>query len=255
MTLGYLSAASGMAMALLGTLPAVGAEPATLFREAMRHDLTGRPAEVRIAFDLYHRAAVGGLPEAQFNVAVMLDSGRGVTPDVAQAAIWYARAASRGNKRAAFNLGQLYEAGQGVPRNPGLARAWFKASALPAARLRLAALRTGDDEAMQLTAPRIVAPTADEVLGSGTASVELVWTSWSQPGPVRFFVEVREVFGSQSQEIYSGFADTSSVNVVLPDTRSNPVVWRVLAVATATGRYAASEWAHLRKPIPAAMID
>ncbi len=31
-----------------------------------------------------------GCPEAEFNVAVMLDSGRGVRPDLAEAAVWYA---------------------------------------------------------------------------------------------------------------------------------------------------------------------
>jgi TPR repeat protein len=58
-----------------------------------------------------------GHTQAQFNVAAMLDSGRGAPRDVAQASIWYARAAAGGNRRAAFNLGQLYESGEGVPAN------------------------------------------------------------------------------------------------------------------------------------------
>ena len=63
------------------------------------------------------RAAESGHVQAAFNVAAMLDSGRGAPRDVAQAAIWYARAAAGGNRRAAFNLGQLYESGEGVPAN------------------------------------------------------------------------------------------------------------------------------------------
>jgi len=59
-------------------------DPSALFREALRQDLMGGSTGARLAFDMYRRAAEAGLPEAQFNVAIMLDSGRGVSPDVAQ---------------------------------------------------------------------------------------------------------------------------------------------------------------------------
>ena len=88
------------------------------------------------------RAAESGHTQAAFNVAAMLDSGRGAPRDVAQAAIWYARAAAGGNRRAAFNLGQLYESGEGVPANVDLSRAWYAAADLPAARERLAETRS-----------------------------------------------------------------------------------------------------------------
>ena len=75
----------------------------------------------------------------------MLDSGRGATRDVAEAAVWYARAAAAGNHRAAFNLGQLYESGEGVPANADLARAWYAAADLPAAREHLAEIKAAAD--------------------------------------------------------------------------------------------------------------
>jgi hypothetical protein len=238
------------ALALLAGLalspPVMAEEPRALFQEALRHDLTGELAEVRLAVDIYRRAAESGLPEAQFNLAVMLDSGRGVPTDVAQAAIWYARAASHGNKRAAFNLGQLYEAGQGVPRNADLARAWFKVSNLPAARARLAAAAaSANAQATALTAPDLVAPTPDEPLRPSLKEIELVWTSPPQPEPVRFFVELREIVGSGSREIYAGFSDLSSVSVALPGSGGAPLVWRVLAVAEKARQYAASDWSYL----------
>jgi TPR repeat protein len=224
------------------------AEPRNWFREAIRLDLTGSPADVRRAFELYHRAAQAGLPEAQFNVAVMLDSGRGVAPDHAQAALWYARAASRGNKRAAYNLGQLYEAGQGVPRNPDLARAWYRLSALPAARARLALVRRDGAKGLTLTAPMPVAPTEDGVAADLT-EVELVWTASAQPEPVRFYVELWDVSHGSPQEIYSGFTESSSVKVSLPGDNRR-YAWRVLTVAGGVGRYAASDWVYLSAEAP-----
>ena len=70
------------------------------FEEALRSDAGG---DARSAFALYRRAAEAGLPAAELNVAVMLDSGRGVAADTAEAATWYARAAVHGEVRAAYN--------------------------------------------------------------------------------------------------------------------------------------------------------
>jgi hypothetical protein len=219
-------------------------DPNALFQEALRHDLGGTLTDARRAFELYRAAGEAGLPEAQFNVAVMLDSGRGVAPDLEQAATWYARAASRGNRRAAFNLGQLYESGQGVPQNRGLAHAWFKASDLPAARARMAALGSDPIDSAAFSAPQPVSPVSGEVVASGTRSIDLVWTSRPQPEPVGFFVEVRAVDTSGSREIYFGFVDISSLSVPLTDD-STSYAWRVLAVARGTGRYVASDWSYL----------
>jgi hypothetical protein len=142
--------------------------------------------------------------------------------------------------RAAFNLGQLYEAGDGVPRNPDLARAWFKASGLPAAQARMASLPKAPPTATALSAPILVAPRADEA-ASAPDQIELVWVSPAQPEAVRFFVELRSLESGPLQDVFSGFVDTSSQVVPLLGARG-PLAWRVMAVARASGHYAASPW-------------
>ncbi len=216
-------------------------DPTAWFNEAVHYDLSGEGA-APLAFVWYRRAAEAGLPEAEFNVAVMFDSGRGVKSDVAQAATWYARAATHGDRRAAYNLGQLYEAGQGVPQNVDIARAWFAVSDLPAARARLAAshsriLRRGT----ALSAPIPVAPTASASVSPGMSGIELVWTSKSQPESVRFFVELRALGPFDSREVFSSYTTTSSILATLPDVRGD-YAWRVLTVARQASQYAASDW-------------
>jgi hypothetical protein len=230
---------------LLASASARAGDASALFREALRHDLDGSAADMRIAVDLYRRAAEAGLPEAQFNMAVMLDSGRGVKPDVAAAAVWYARAAAHGNRRAAFNLGQLYEAGEGVPKNPDLARAWFQASDLPAARTRLAAVRRPPAAPGSVLAPVLLEPANEAAAAPGSDGIELVWTSPAQPRPVRFFVEARAISANGSREIYAGFVETSSLAVPLANVDEG-LAWRVLAVVGGNGSgYAASPWSYL----------
>ena len=226
-----------MVLGLLMT-PARADDPTLWFDEAVQYDLKGETAP--LAFALYQRAAAAGLPQAEFNVAVMLDSGRGVKPDVKQAALWYARAASHGERRAAYNLGQLYELGEGVPRNVLLARAWFAASDLPAARERLTALAPYRAEAETLSSPTLVAPVG-VTPRNRTGGIELVWTSLPQPESVRFFVELRAAGDAPGQEIFAGFVDTSSVFVTIK-TMGGSYVWRVLAVAQTAGQYTASDW-------------
>ncbi len=223
--------------------PAKAADPTAWFDEATRYELgNGVAQNAQIAFTLYRYAAQAGLPEAEFNLAALLDNGRGITKDTAQAATWYARAASHGNPRAAYNLGLLYQAGDGVPRNVDLARVWFaNASDLPAARARLAALHAGGGGAGPLSAPIPVAPSGGSDPGPGMGGMELVWTSEPQPEPVRFFVELRAIEASGSHEVFSAFADTSSVYAPVAGLHGD-YAWRVLGVARAAGRYAASGW-------------
>ncbi len=214
--------------------------PIDWFNKGVRYDAQGDP---RAAFASYMRAAEGGEPEAEFNVAVMLDSGRGVARDIAKAAIWYARAASHGNRRAAYNLGQLYEAGEGVPRNVNLARAWFASSDLEAAHVRIAGLLRARETgaATELTAPTLLVPEAGaraEGVGDG---VELVWTCRPQPEPVRFYVELRALDALGSREVTASFTAVSSLLAGVPNAGGD-YAWRVLAVALKASRYVASDW-------------
>jgi hypothetical protein len=223
--------------------PAAAAERDDLFQEALRLDLGGSPDAATKAFDLYRRAGEAGLAEAQFNVGVMLDTGRGVAADRSAAAIWYARAAANGNRRAAYNLGLLYQSGEGVPRNAGLARLWFTRSGLPAGRMRLAALRQ-ETPAATVSAPILSAPPAGARLGADAAAVELIWTAGPEPAATRFFVEARDLTAEPPRTLMADFVDATSVALPLPaDARA--IEWRVLAVDGVAGLYRATPWSRI----------
>ena len=215
-------------------------QPRDRFEQAVQIELHGGAAAASAAFALYEQAAEQGLPEAEFNLAVMLDSGRGVPRDIARAATLYARAAAHGHERAAYNLGQLYQAGDGVPTNVDLARAWFAASNLPAARSRL----TGPAAAANtdlVTAPTPVSPRPELRTGSETGGIELVWTSEPQGEPTRYLVEVRAIDEAGTHEVFSGLTRVSSIFALLPDNRGK-FAWRVTVILRKAGRYAPSPW-------------
>ncbi|WP_319932837.1 tetratricopeptide repeat protein [Lichenihabitans sp. Uapishka_5] len=231
-------------MALLGSLVSTGdgrAEDAQQsFDTAVKTELYGGRAASMAAFALYLRAARGGLPEAQFNAGIFLDSGRGGIHDLSLAASWYARAAAHGHSRAAFNLGQLYEAGDGVPRNADLARSWFTASALPAALAR-AKRMTFVRSPPSLTSAELVAPKAGEAVVSDTGFTEFVWVSEQQPGPAQFLLEVCAIRDGKAKQIFSGTTNVSSLAVLLP--RGEPrLAWRIISIVPASGSYAVAKW-------------
>ena len=210
------------------------------FNRAVQYDLNGS-GDTTLAFAWYRRAAEAGMPEAEFNVAVMLDSGRGVRPDLAAPAIWTARAAARGNHRAAYNLGLLYEDGQGVPQNADLARAYFTQSDLAAARTHLSAQRPPSPRDAALAAPTLLAPRSNTSISPTLNGIEFVWTSQMQPEPLDYFVELRAIDGSGSSEVFTGSTETGSLFAPLPSIRGD-YAWRVTAVGRKEGRYVASPW-------------
>lgn len=80
------------------------------------------------------RAAVQGVPLAQYRVATLYASGRGVPADKVKAFRWYLAAAQAGNRKAMSNLAVAYAEGEGTAKNPQEAGRWF----LRAAQLGLA---------------------------------------------------------------------------------------------------------------------
>ena len=70
-------------------------------------------------------AAEEGLDVAQFNLAILYFSGRGVEQNFDEAFRWTAAAADQGHTQAQFNLGALYYQGQGVRRNRETALEWY----------------------------------------------------------------------------------------------------------------------------------
>ena len=74
-------------------------------------------------------AAERGDPEAQYNLAVLYEQGRGYPHDPAQAAEWYRKAAEQGFTQAQYNLGSLYADGQGVEQDLAQAADWYRKAA------------------------------------------------------------------------------------------------------------------------------
>ena len=70
-----------------------------------------------------------GIPQVQYDVALMYAAGRGVPKDLAAAASWYQKAAEQGIKEAQFNLGLLYRDGEGVQQDFQRAEKWLSKAA------------------------------------------------------------------------------------------------------------------------------
>ena len=66
-----------------------------------------------------------GDADAQFNLGVMYDNGRGVTQDYAEAVKWYRRAAQQDLGEAQTNLGVMYQNGRGVTQDYVQAHMWY----------------------------------------------------------------------------------------------------------------------------------
>ncbi|WP_323011696.1 tetratricopeptide repeat protein [Castellaniella sp.] len=89
--------------------------------------LAGPPGPAAAAL---HRAAQGGVVQAQLVYGQWLLDGRGVTRNPNQAVQWFAYAARHGEPMALNMLGQCHAHGWGVDRNPLMAAYWFRLAAL-----------------------------------------------------------------------------------------------------------------------------
>jgi hypothetical protein len=83
----------------------------------------------RQAVTWYRKAAEGGLVRAQYNLAHMYADGLGVRQSDTQAAAWYRKAADLGDAPAQYNLATMYENGRGVPRDYQFASSWYRKAA------------------------------------------------------------------------------------------------------------------------------
>ncbi len=88
---------------------------------------TGRgvPLDLGVAFYWYRLSAEGGNAASANSVAMMYLAGDGLPSDYVAAAAWLSRAASIGYGPAQFNLGLLYERGIGVEQDDQTALGWF----------------------------------------------------------------------------------------------------------------------------------
>ncbi|WP_108522195.1 tetratricopeptide repeat protein [Bradyrhizobium algeriense] len=74
-------------------------------------------------------AALKGDPAAAYEVGVRFAEGKGVAPDLDQAAKWYDRAAQAGVVPAIFRLGTFYEKGLSVRKDVDIARRYYAQAA------------------------------------------------------------------------------------------------------------------------------
>ncbi|RKZ37938.1 MAG: hypothetical protein DRQ37_00675 [Gammaproteobacteria bacterium] len=89
----------------------------------------GVPQDLVQAAHLYRSSAMQGNRHAQHHLAEMLRDGRGVDQDPAQSAKWFLAAAEQGHKDVFGEIGRLYWEGTGVPRNPVQAYKWWELAA------------------------------------------------------------------------------------------------------------------------------
>lgn len=99
------------------------------------------------ALEFLSRAARGGLPTAQSDLAVMLLDGEAGPPDPKAAMPWLVLAADAHHPIAEYRLGRLYEEGTVVTRDLGKAKELYTEAAdrgVEEARERLAALKNSE---------------------------------------------------------------------------------------------------------------
>jgi localization factor PodJL len=70
-------------------------------------------------------AALKGDPAAAYEIGIRFAEGKGVAPNLDEAAKWYGRAAQAGVVPAIFRLGTLYEKGLGVKKDIDIARRYY----------------------------------------------------------------------------------------------------------------------------------
>ena len=67
--------------------------------------------------------------EAQYNLGVRYENGRGVRKNQQKAFWWWRVAAEHGHPQAQYNLGLMYSNGEGVPEDYQEARKWYRLAA------------------------------------------------------------------------------------------------------------------------------
>jgi len=73
----------------------------------------------------YAKAAEQDYAEAQSNLGIMYDHGRGISEDNEAAVLWYTKAAQQGYVDAQVNLGFMSANGEGLEKNEANAYLWW----------------------------------------------------------------------------------------------------------------------------------
>ncbi|MCF6256772.1 MAG: sel1 repeat family protein [Gammaproteobacteria bacterium] len=89
----------------------------------------GVKKDMGASFKWFQRAAEQGISDAQYYLAHMYDNGESVEKSLPKAFEWYKKAAEQGQGLAQINLGVIYADGIGVPQNIEQAYLWFHVAA------------------------------------------------------------------------------------------------------------------------------
>jgi len=93
---------------------------------------TAGHAQGNLAFKYPSQGVLSSLvrANAESNLGVAYDKGRGVAQDYATAASFFSKAAAEGNVAAQYSLAGHFELGLGVPKDPVRAYTWFSLAAM-----------------------------------------------------------------------------------------------------------------------------
>ncbi|MCL2139303.1 MAG: sel1 repeat family protein, partial [Treponema sp.] len=86
-------------------------------------------AKLKIAAENLLKKAEQGDINAQYELGLLYENGKGVSKDSVKAAEWFGKAAEQGNASAQYELGLLYESGQGVSKDSNKAAELFAKAA------------------------------------------------------------------------------------------------------------------------------
>ena len=89
----------------------------------------GLPVDNDLKRQWYEKAATQGHRAAIHNLAVMYYNGKGVAQDYGKALMWYTKNAEAGDAEAQFNLGVMYSKGRGTAKDVWQARQWYEKAA------------------------------------------------------------------------------------------------------------------------------
>lgn len=214
-----LAACCGAWLALVsGALQADTPAPVDYFTQGWNAFESGH---YHTALDYWLPLAKQGDPNAQLNIGLMYDTGRGLAVDSSQAVYWYQQSAENGLAAAQYNLGLMYRDGQGVEQDVQLANSWLER----AAQQGLQAARDLLEAGVHLpTSIDTTEPGRDEFLNdlAGTST----GTGWAVDGG---YVVTSEhvVTGVPWVDLYDVTAKRYRAEVVLRDVRNDIALLRI----------------------------
>ena len=110
-----------LSVALLSATPTSAAEPSAYEVGVAAFEV----GEFAAAYAAWLPLAHGGDADAQRNIALLLQTGRGVSQDRGAAFYWYRLAAEAGDAAAANSIAMMYLAGEGLASDYIAAQAWL----------------------------------------------------------------------------------------------------------------------------------